>query len=275
MTCLWGFATEYDLWFVRSELKLILHCIAQLFILEKSIFNRLVDSVVLWTTENSDVSSAKSLAFQIKLLAKSLMEIKNIKGQRADPWGMPAFKYAYDECWPFNTTLSFLQRKKSFIKVISSPNIPYCCNFKRKSSCPNLSNALNISRRTPLTSLPSSNADKISCAISSIWLVQKSPGPIPDCFGDIKSFSEKTGKHVIIKFKHVTANQEKRNWTIIFMHCLSPFFKFRNDVCLFHSEETLPELKKFWKITSSGFHMGMTQSFTMRMLIISRSWGLL
>ena len=275
MTCLWGFATEYDLWFVRSELKLILHCIAQLFILEKSIFNRLVDSVVLWTTENSDVSSAKSLAFQIKLLAKSLMEIKNIKGQRADPWGMPAFKYAYDECWPFNTTLSFLQRKKSFIKVISSPNIPYCCNFKRKSSCQNLSNALNISRRTPLTSLPSSNADKISCAIYSIWLVQKSPGPIPDCFGDIKSFSEKTGKHVIIKFKHVTANQEKRNWTIIFMHCLSPFFKFRNDVCLFYSEETLPELKKFWKITSSGFHMGMTQSFTMRMLIISRSWGLL
>ena len=246
-----------------------------MFILEKSIFNRLVDSVVLWTTENSDVSSAKSLAFQIKLLAKSLMEIKNIKGQRADPWGMPAFKYAYDECWPFNTTLSFLQRKKPFIKVISSPNIPYCCNFKRKSSCQNLSNALNISRRTPLTSWPSSNADKISCAIYSIWLVQKSPGPIPDCLGDIKSFSEKTGKHVIIKFKHVTANQEKRNWTIIFMHCLSPFFKFRNDVCLFHSEENLPGLKKFWKITSSGFHMGMTQSFTMRMLIISRSWALL
>ena len=34
------------------------------------------------------------------------------------------------------------------------------------------------------------NAERISCAIDSNWLVQESLGLNPDCFGDIKSFSE-------------------------------------------------------------------------------------
>ena len=31
----------------------------------------------------------------------------------------------------------------------------------------------------------------ISCTIDGKWLVQESPGLKPDCFGDIKLFSEK------------------------------------------------------------------------------------
>ena len=46
----------------------------------------------------------------------------------------------------------FYSSKKSFIKVISSPDIPYCCNLKSKPSCQTLSNDLDISRKTPLTS---------------------------------------------------------------------------------------------------------------------------
>ena len=59
--------------FVGSVLKLIFHCRAHVFILERSLFNRLAETVILWTTENSDVSSAKNLTFEFKPLGKSLM----------------------------------------------------------------------------------------------------------------------------------------------------------------------------------------------------------
>ena len=64
--------------FVGSGLKLIFHCRAHLLMLERSLFNRLAESVILWTTEKSDVSSAKSLTFEFKPLGKSLMQIKKI-----------------------------------------------------------------------------------------------------------------------------------------------------------------------------------------------------
>ena len=74
---LWGDVLQLKMnsWacFVGSGLKLIFHCRAHSFILERSLFNRLAESVILWTTENSDVSSAKSLTFEFKPLGKSLM----------------------------------------------------------------------------------------------------------------------------------------------------------------------------------------------------------
>ena len=107
---------------------------------------------------------------------------------------------AHDKCWPFNTTLCFLQFKKYFFRVISSSDIPFCSNLKSKPSCQTLSNALDTSRKTPLTSWPSSNAERISCVIDSNWFVQESPGLKPDCLGDIKSFSEKNiWKYVILE----------------------------------------------------------------------------
>ena len=43
----------------------------------------------------------------------------------------------HDECWPFKTTLCFLQLKKYFIKVINSPDIPFCYNLKKQAFMPN------------------------------------------------------------------------------------------------------------------------------------------
>ena len=70
--------------FVGSGLKLIFHCRAHSFILERSLFNRLVETII-WTTENSDVSSTKSFTSEFKASGKSLLQIKNVKGQRIDP----------------------------------------------------------------------------------------------------------------------------------------------------------------------------------------------
>ena len=89
---------------------------------------------------------------------------------------------------------SLLQLKKSFIKVISFPNI---CNLKSKPSCHTLSNALDISRKASLTSGPSSNPERISCASDSKWLVQESPGLNPEYFGNIKFFSGKYEKMLL------------------------------------------------------------------------------
>ena len=141
---------------------------------------------------------------------------------------------AHDECWPFNTTLCFLQLKKSFIRVISSPDIPFCCNLKSKPSCQTLSNALDISRKTRLTSWPSSNTERISCAIDSNWLVQESPGLKPDCFGDVKSFSEKMKTccfKVTVETLYRKPGEEKLedNFYALFV----TIFKCRNNICLF------------------------------------------
>ena len=175
--------------FVASGLKLIFHCRAHSFILERSLFNRLAESVILWTTENSDVSSIKCFAFEFESLGKSLMQIKNNKGPRIDPCEKPALTSAYDKCWPFNTTLCFLQLKKSVI----SPDIPLCCNLKSKPSFQTLLNTLNILRKTSLTSWPSSNAERILCAIDSNWLVQESPDLNPDCYNIMCNYFLRNG----------------------------------------------------------------------------------
>ena len=50
--------------FVGSGLKDIFHCCAHLFIFSRSLFRFAVISLTISTTENRDVSSAKSLAEQ-------------------------------------------------------------------------------------------------------------------------------------------------------------------------------------------------------------------
>ena len=67
-----GFATEYDLLslFCLIWVKTHFHCRTHSFILEGSLFSRLAESVILWTTENSDVLSARSLTFEFKPLGK-------------------------------------------------------------------------------------------------------------------------------------------------------------------------------------------------------------
>ena len=53
---------------VESGLKIIFYCRAYSSILVRSPFYKLDESVISWTTDSSDVSSAKSFAFKFKTL---------------------------------------------------------------------------------------------------------------------------------------------------------------------------------------------------------------
>ena len=48
------------------------------------------DAVESWTTEKSDVSSAKSLTFVVKPFDKSLIYTKKNRGRKMEPCGKPA-----------------------------------------------------------------------------------------------------------------------------------------------------------------------------------------
>ena len=48
------------------------------------------DAVESWTTEKSDMSSAKSLAFVVKPSHKLLIYTKKNKGPKIEPCGIPA-----------------------------------------------------------------------------------------------------------------------------------------------------------------------------------------
>ena len=60
-----------------------------------------------------------------------------------------------------------------------------------------MSKALYISRKTPLTSNPSSKDWYISCVIDINWFVDEAPGLKPVCFGEIKSFSMKYSNRLL------------------------------------------------------------------------------
>ena len=63
----------------------------------------------------------------------------------------------HEEYSPFGRTRCFLFDKKSVIKFRSFSDIPFCLNLYKRPLCHTLSNALEISRKTPLTSYPLSN----------------------------------------------------------------------------------------------------------------------
>ena len=64
----------------------------------------------------------------------------------------------------------------------SSPPMPYGSSLKRSPSYRTLSNALDISRNTPLTSIVGlqSKEEFISWTIDNNWKMQESPGMKPD-----------------------------------------------------------------------------------------------
>ena len=77
-----------------SGLKLIFHWKAHLLIFFRSSFNSLAEAFTSWTTENNDVSSAKSFTLEDKSSAKSLYQL-NI-----DPFGTAAWTLVQDEFCP-------------------------------------------------------------------------------------------------------------------------------------------------------------------------------
>ena len=90
--------------------------------------------------------------------------------------------------------------------------MPIDLSLWSKSSCQTLSNALDISKKTDLTSRDGlqSKASNISCVIASNWFIHESDGRNPDWFG-FSSFSF-TENNVS---KYFSKNGQKRYWLIV------------------------------------------------------------
>ena len=79
--------------------------------------------------------------------------------------------------------------KKSDKTLSSLPEISFCFSLKTIPLSQTLSNAFEISRKTPPTSKPSSKDFYISWFIDESCLIQDYPGLKPDWFEEIKLFS--------------------------------------------------------------------------------------
>ena len=87
---------------------------------------------------------------------RSFIDIQKKRGPRNYPWGTPALTLAHEEYWPFKTTLGLLASTRSIIKVNTLPLTPFYFNLEMSTFCQTLSVAFDISKKTSLTSYPSS-----------------------------------------------------------------------------------------------------------------------
>ena len=133
---------------LESGLKLIF--LWRCFILLRSLLSFEVVITESWIMEKTKLSSAKSLVLEDKPSAKSLIYIKNNKSPRMERWGSPPLALVHEKDYPFNTTLCFLFVKECFKAFNKLPSILFSCNIR--PSCQTLSDAFEISRKTPLTS---------------------------------------------------------------------------------------------------------------------------
>ena len=84
-------------------------------------------------------------------------------------------------------------------------------------------------------------------AVDSNWLVQESPGLNPDCFANIKSFSEKMktrSSKVTVQTLYRKLGEEKLDDNF-FIHCLPPFLNVGTTFAFFHLKRNLPEREQF------------------------------
>ena len=145
-------------------------------------------SLVVTKTENKDALSANNLALVESPSERLFIKIKNNNRPRMETWGTPAMTFVHVEIWPVISTCCFLSLKKSRKSWSKLHDIPCWVNLKILRSCQTLSNALEMSKKTPLTSWPSSRDLWASHVIDTIWFTQESPGLKPDWFDEISSF---------------------------------------------------------------------------------------
>ena len=170
---------------LRSELKLIFHWKVRLFILFKSSFKFFADKSLSNITEKGNVSSAKTLGSETKFSDKLFEYIKKSSGPRTEPWGILASTLSHIEFWQFRTTLCFLSFKK-FAKVFSKLTAtPFRFNLWIRPFCETLLKALDMSRKTFLTSIA------LSKDSYNNWLIHESLGLKPDRLEEINPFSMK------------------------------------------------------------------------------------
>ena len=149
---------------------------------------------------------------------RRLKQIRNNNGLKIDPCWTPAFILAQAETWALSLTLYCLLLKKSIRMFNSLPEMPFCSSLKITPSCQTLSKALDISKKTLLTSIPSSKDLRISWVIDNSWFIQESPGLKPNWWGVINFFSRKNPKHFVKKTfsKNFTTNRKQRDWAIVY-----------------------------------------------------------
>ena len=82
------------------------------------------------------------------------MQIRNNKDLKIEPCGTPAITLSQNECWSFRTTWCFWQEKKLRKCFKRFLEIPFWFSLRSKPSCYTLQKALDISKKTPLTSNP-------------------------------------------------------------------------------------------------------------------------
>ena len=117
-----------------------------------------------------------------------MIYIKNNNGPSMEPWGTPALTSDQSKTCPFNRTLCFLFFRESHKSFSKLPDMPFCFDLKVRPSSQTLSNPFDMSRKTLLTSNPSSNDLYISSVIAKSWFMQESPGLNTDWLGEISSF---------------------------------------------------------------------------------------
>ena len=115
-----------------------------------------------------DVSSANYSTLEDNSSDKSFRSIKNNNTPRIEPSGMPTVTFSNVDFWPLRTNLCFLSLKNSDKISGRLPDIPFCYGLNITSLCYTLSKALEISRKTFLTSNP--------CVMDNSWLKQESQG---------------------------------------------------------------------------------------------------
>ena len=95
----------------------------------RSLFNTSAEVLLLCTTENREVSSAKRFTVNSMFSDKSFMYIRKKSGPRIDPSGTPAFTGNHSEVWPLSKTLWNLFVKKLWISF-NNEKLPLISAYK-------------------------------------------------------------------------------------------------------------------------------------------------
>ena len=145
-------------------------------------FNPFAEVLGSWTMENNYVSSANSFTVDVMSTDRSLMYIRKKSGPKMDPCDTPAFTSNHCDVWPFSKTLW-----KPFVKIFlicssKASEIPIDLSLKISPLRHTLSNALDISRKTPqdLRAGYASKAEYILWTIDNSWFTQESLARKPD-----------------------------------------------------------------------------------------------
>ena len=138
-------------------MKVIFHWKVQSLIFFKSFFNSTADAFTSCTIKNREVSLASHLAFDNKPSDKSLIYNKKGRGSTIDP---PSLALVSEENWPLSVILYFLFLTTSDKIFSKSFEIQFYLSLNIIPSCQTLSKALYISKKTLLTSNPSSKMNK-------------------------------------------------------------------------------------------------------------------